>query len=199
MGSLKCFSSILTIFLAMISLFLSGCHADHVALIDSICKKSHDYEFCSTRLSSDPRSPNVADLNGFALISISLTITQIHSTLDRIPGILVKLNDPLEKQRLEACRNHYSTSVGDFHNSFTFASRHDYWETFNSVRDGTNRVIDCHNGYRMDGPIATSPIDGDDHDVIKLSGIIMIIVDDLIRRSAGGALHKTPVYLPVHL
>ncbi|OMO64054.1 Pectinesterase inhibitor [Corchorus capsularis] len=191
MASLKFF-----IFLAMTSLFFSGSHADS-ALIDGICKRTQDYNFCSTSLNNDPRSVN-ADLKGLCLISISITIMQIQSTLDRIPGILGTLTDPLGKQRLGACQNDYSTSLGNFQNSFSSASAHDYWKTFDSVKDGTNHVIDCHNSYRTGGPIATSPIDVDDNNVIKLSEIILIIVNDLISGSAASSLLKAPVHLPVH-
>ncbi|XVF55310.1 hypothetical protein PTKIN_Ptkin06aG0026900 [Pterospermum kingtungense] len=178
MVSFKCLSSLAIIFLATSTFSFNGCHADK-ALIDSVCRQSQDYSFCATNLGGDPRAATT-DLHGLALVSISLTVAQIQDTLGRIPDIQRRVTNPLGKKRLGVCQNDYKASLGNFQNSFRSTSKNAYGDTINFVRDGTNQVIHCHNIYRMNGPIATSPIAGDDTKVIKYSEIILIIVDRLI-------------------
>ncbi|XVF55312.1 hypothetical protein PTKIN_Ptkin06aG0027100 [Pterospermum kingtungense] len=178
MVSFKCFPSLAIIFLATFAFSFNGCHADR-ALIDSVCRQSQDYSFCTTNLISDPRAVNT-DLHGLALVSISLTVAQIQDTLGRISNIQRRITNPLGKKRIRVCQNDYKASLGNFQNSFSSTSKNAYWDTINFVRDGTNQVIHCHNIYRMNGPIATSPIARDDTKVIKYSEIILIIVDRLI-------------------
>ncbi|XVF20849.1 hypothetical protein REPUB_Repub12eG0038400 [Reevesia pubescens] len=180
MASFKCFSATMAIIFLAASFFsFNGCHAADHALIDSICKQSQDYDFCMGTLGNDPRI-DAANLNGLALISISLTISQLQDTLDRIPGILSQLKDPIAHERLEVCQNDYSASLESFRGSYKTTSENAYFDTINFVRDGTNKVIDCHNIYRRNEPIATSPIAGDDIKVIKFSEIILLINDRLI-------------------
>ncbi|KAK9018456.1 hypothetical protein V6N11_001431 [Hibiscus sabdariffa] len=51
-----------------------------------------------------------------------------------------------------------------------------------AIQNGTNQVIDCHNIFRREGPIATSPIAGDDMNVFKLAELILIAIDGLLHR-----------------
>ncbi|XVF80722.1 hypothetical protein PTKIN_Ptkin15bG0098000 [Pterospermum kingtungense] len=181
MVSVKCFCSLAMIFLATFPFSFNGCNAD-IALIDSVCKASQDYSFCASNLGSDLRS-STANLHDLGLISILLTVVGIQDTLGRIPDILRQLTDPLGKQRLGICQDDYNGSLGNFQKSLNSTSKNAYWDAINFVRDGTNQVIHCHNIYRMNGPIATSPIAGDDTNVLKYSEIILIIIDRLIPRS----------------
>ncbi|EOX95370.1 Plant invertase/pectin methylesterase inhibitor superfamily protein, putative [Theobroma cacao] len=177
MASFKCLFSV-AIFCLASFLFFNCCDADK-ALIDSICKESQDYDFCTSTINNHAGSPT-ADLRGLALIAASQTVSQIQDTLDRIPTILKQVQDPLGKQRLGDCQTDYNTSLGKFQSAFGSTSNKAYWDALSFVRDGTNIVIDCHNSYRRDGPTATSPIAEDDTKVFKLSEIILIIVDRLI-------------------
>lgn len=177
MASVFCGMAII-IFLAISSFSFSGCNAD-AALIESICRESQDYNFCTSVVGKDPRAAAV-DLHGLALVSISVTAIQIRDTLDEIPRILQDLKDPLAQTRLRECQAGYNKALGNFQSAFTTTSRNAYFDAIHFTGIGTNLVIDCHNGFRRNGPIAASPIDASDVKVFKLSEIILIAIDRLI-------------------
>ncbi|XP_039008410.1 pectinesterase inhibitor 5-like [Hibiscus syriacus] len=178
MASFK-FSSFMTIFFLVISYSFNVCHADR-ALIDSICKPSEDYAFCISPVGNDPRAAN-ADLHGLTLVSFSVTAIYIQDTLDKIYNLVQQLKDPVSQTRLKLCQSDYNEALSYFQSSFTATSRDAFFEATDSVRIGTNKVKDCHNRFMSNSaPLAISPIAGDDANVLKFSGIILIAIDKLI-------------------
>ncbi|KAE8676673.1 Pentatricopeptide repeat superfamily protein isoform 1 [Hibiscus syriacus] len=181
MGTMKCSPSMAaTILLLTVCSSFNGGGADQ-ALIESICKQSQDYAFCMNTLGSDPRS-DTADLRGLAMISSSLSIIQIQDTLRRLPDIIKQSTDRLTIQRLEVCQSDYDGSLANFQSASNATSNNAFYDTIDFVRNGTNRVIDCHNIFRKDGPIAISPIAGDDINVFKLGELVLIAIDGLIHK-----------------
>ncbi|KAK8565564.1 hypothetical protein V6N13_020660 [Hibiscus sabdariffa] len=180
MASFKCLAC-MTIISLLVSYSFNGCIADP-ALIDSICRPSVDYAFCISFVGNDPRAPT-ANLHGLALISISVTAISIQDTQDKIYKLLHQVKDPVTLSRLRRCQSDYNEALSNFQSSFTATSRNSFFEAIDLVRTGTNKVIGCHNRFRRGpgpGPIATSPIDVNDSNIFKLSGIIKIAVDKLI-------------------
>ncbi|KAL4385257.1 hypothetical protein GQ457_15G020760 [Hibiscus cannabinus] len=181
MSILKWFSSTATIILVVAACSsFNGGEADQ-ALIERICKQSQDYGFCMSTLGNDPRS-GTADLRGLALISTSLSIIQIQDTLSRLPDIIKQSTDPLPIHRLGVCQTDYNGSLVNFQGTYKAISDNGYYVAIDFVRNGTNQVIDCHNIFRREGPIATSPIAGDDMNVFKFAELILLAIDDLLHR-----------------
>ncbi|KAK8693752.1 hypothetical protein V6N13_071322 [Hibiscus sabdariffa] len=174
MASFQFFSCMTIISLLIISYSFNGCVADP-ALIDSICRPSVDYAFCISVVGA------TADLHDLALISISVTAISIQDTQDKIYKLVHQLKDPVTVSRLRLCQSDYNEALSNFQSSFTTTSRNSFFEAMDFVRIGTNNVIGCHNRFRTGpGPISISPIDVDDSNIFKLSGIINIAVDKLI-------------------
>ncbi|KAF9688191.1 hypothetical protein SADUNF_Sadunf02G0171400 [Salix dunnii] len=148
------------------------------ALVQSLCKESQDPDFCNRTLAADPRV-EAANMDGLALISISLTVDQVQTTSDSIASILGQISDTIGKRRLGVCQTDYTDALGQFRSAFSSSDAKAYWDVIDRVRDGTNKVIDCENIYKRD-PITASPISVDNHNVIKLSELTLIIVDKIL-------------------
>ncbi|KAG6785003.1 hypothetical protein POTOM_010723 [Populus tomentosa] len=148
------------------------------ALVQSICKESQDPDFCNRTLAADPRVA-AASMDGLAMLSILLTIDQLQTTSDNIASIHGQTSDPVGKQRLGVCQTDYTDALGQFRRASSSSDARAYWDVIDRVRDGTNKVIDCENIYKRD-PISVSPITVDNHNVIKLSELTLIIVDKIL-------------------
>ncbi|KAA3476183.1 cell wall/vacuolar inhibitor of fructosidase 2 [Gossypium australe] len=172
------FSCTATIFLTISTFSINGCNA-YGALIEGICKQSQDYKYCMSVVGNDPRAAS-ADLHRLALLSIQVMAIQIQDTLDQISRIHPNLKDPLSQRRLRQCKSDYDEAYTNLESSFSSTSKTAYMDAINFMGIATNKVIDCHNGFRRNGPIATSPIDADDMKVFKLSEIFLLAVDRLI-------------------
>ncbi|KAK5818793.1 pectinesterase inhibitor 5-like [Gossypium arboreum] len=179
MGNLNSLCSVATILVAIAYFCFNGVVVADVALIKSICKQSQDYDFCMTSLGTDPRS-ETTDVRGLAMVSASLAVIQIQDTLGRIPDIIKQTTDPVAVRRLGVCENDYDGLLGNFQNAFRATSNNAFQDTVKFVRDGEKQVADCHNIFRKDGPIATSPIEGDDVKVFKLAELVLIAIYRLI-------------------
>ncbi|KAG4138441.1 hypothetical protein ERO13_D07G134300v2 [Gossypium hirsutum] len=179
MGNLKSLCSVATILVAIAYFCFSGVVVADIALIKSICKQSQDYDFCMTSLGTDPRS-ETTDVRGLAMVSASLAVIQIQDTLGCIPDIIKQTTDPVAVRRLGVCENDYDGLLGNFQNAFRATSNNAFQDTVKFVRDGAKQVADCHDIFRKDGPIATSPIEGDDVKVFKLAELVLIAIYRLI-------------------
>lgn len=150
-------------------------------LVESICKQAESYEFCCSTFSSHLRTAT-SDLHGLALISIAETIEQVRDTCDRlIPELLVSnYISPVGKQRIKICQSDYKDALEKFLGAYASSSRRSYWEVIDWVRDGANKAIDCEDIYRRYDPISVSPISADNHKLIKLVEITLIVVQSLL-------------------
>lgn len=156
--------------------------ADQTPLVESICKQAESYEFCCSTFSSHLRTAT-SDLHGLALISIAETIEQVRDTCDRlIPELLLVYNNinPVGKKRIKICQSDYSDALEKFLGAYASSSRRSYWEVIDWVRDGANKAIDCEDIYRRYDPISVSPISADNHKVVKLVEITLIVVQSLL-------------------
>ena len=151
------------------------------ALVDNICKQAESYDFCFSILNGDLRTPS-ADLHKLALISIALSIDQITQTSDeKIPHVQISRVASVDKSRMEACKSDYGEALAKFRGAFIACSRRSYWEVIDWVRYGANKAIDCEDIYRRHDPIRVSPISGDNHKLIRLAEITLIVLDSLLR------------------
>ncbi|XP_048320614.1 pectinesterase inhibitor 5 [Ziziphus jujuba] len=152
-------------------------------LVDSICKQAESYEFCSSTLNGDLRSER-ADLHGLAIISIAETIAQIRVVFDeRIPEIIrhqVSISNPIDKQRIKDCQSDYNGALHNFLGAYRSSSGRSYWEVIDWVRDGANEAIHCEDIYRWHDPLTVCPISAENHNVIKLAEIVLIVVQSLL-------------------
>lgn len=149
--------------------------------LDQICNQAVDKLSCVQILGEDPRT-RIADMKGMALISMSLSIMQATETYDdRIPQFLKKTTDRVGKLRLERCKSDYQEALGKYQEAYKSAGAASYWDVIDRVREGFDKVVHCENLYRTD-PIGVCPITNHNHRLINLSGIILIIVDMLLRK-----------------
>ncbi|XP_065871909.1 LOW QUALITY PROTEIN: pectinesterase inhibitor 5 [Euphorbia lathyris] len=100
------------------------------------------------------------------------------STMDRDNRRTI--TDPVGKTRVDICQLDYEFAILRFAEGVRSAIQRSYGDVIDDVRDGTNKVIDCENSYRMSDPIAVSPLTVDNHNVFKFSEIIFIIVDSIL-------------------
>ncbi|KAF3436576.1 hypothetical protein FNV43_RR23668 [Rhamnella rubrinervis] len=172
----------------MLVVFYNHFHANSLGivraqtpLVESICKQAESYEFCCSTFSSHLRT-STSDLHGLALISIAETIEHVRDICDRlIPQLLVSnYINSVGKQRIKICQSDYNESLEKFFGAFASSSRRSYWEVIDWVRDGANKAIDCEDVYRRYDPISVSPISADNHKVIKLVEITLIVVQPLV-------------------
>ncbi|GLT38099.1 hypothetical protein SLA2020_123660 [Shorea laevis] len=166
------------LFFCTSSVLFLRCNAVTEAMLNDICKQTEDPDFCINILRSDPRTDG-ADMHGLALISISLTSTLVQDTLNKIPDILKGINDTVGEQRMWVCNSDYVGALAKFGDAFSSTSKRSYGDSINSIRDGTNSVIDCQNIYRRNDPIAESPLAAENMEVFKLSGIMLTIISSL--------------------
>ncbi|PON88727.1 Pectinesterase inhibitor domain containing protein [Trema orientale] len=153
------------------------------ALVDYICKQAESYDFCFSILSGDVRTPS-ADIRGLALLSIALSIDQVSDTSDqKIPHLTFShaAADHVDEHRMEVCKSDYGEALAMFRGAYVACSRRSYWEVIDWVKDGANKAIDCENIYRRHDPIRVSPISGDNHKLIRLAEITLIVIDALLR------------------
>ena len=87
--------SILIIPLLVTSLFYDVSNADR-ALIESVCKKSMDYDFCVSTLLSNPDSITTV-LYRLRLISTILNLDVIEDAHGEIRNLLIWFTDPLDR------------------------------------------------------------------------------------------------------
>lgn len=171
---------VIIVYMRLLEIF-HATKADTV-LVDSICKQAESYEFCSSTLNGDLRSAR-ADLHGLAIISIAETIAQIRVTFDdRIPEIMIKnqVRNPIDKQRIKDCQSDYNGALHSFLGAYASSSRRSYWEVIDWVRDGANGAIHCEDVYRWHDPVTVCPISAQNHNVVKLAEIILIVVHSLL-------------------
>ncbi|WCJ18611.1 Plant invertase/pectin methylesterase inhibitor superfamily protein [Euphorbia peplus] len=148
-------------------------------LVEKICKQTQDYNFCTTTFDKDNRS-YVFDLNGLVMLICSFTLSQTRSTSDTIPTIAGTITDPVGKTRIDLCESDYHFAILRFSEALRAAINRAYGDVIDRVRDGTNKVIECENVYRMQDPIDVSPLTVDNHNVIKLCEIIFIIINTIL-------------------
>ncbi|PRQ45115.1 putative pectinesterase inhibitor domain-containing protein [Rosa chinensis] len=148
------------------------------ALLDKICQLAQSYDFCLSTLRNDPRTGQ-ADLRGLSLISIAITIDEVRDVSDRLPNIPVP-NHPVDQQRKKACQTDYSDALTSFQKAYQTSAKGDYWGVIDLVRVGANKAIDCEDIYKRD-PISVSPVSTDNHKVIQLAEITLIVIDFLTR------------------
>ncbi|KAK3194345.1 hypothetical protein Dsin_025655 [Dipteronia sinensis] len=165
------------------SLFIIHSSADE-NLIKNICKQTSDYQYCTNLYFSDNRSYRVG-VHGLALIAIQATIHKAQDTIyNRFPELTKKITDPVGKQSLGVCKTDYTNSVNNFNGAFQSTSKSDYWKAVDSIRKGANDVIDCQDIYKRKNPLADSLISAVNNEIsLKLSGIILICINNLLRRS----------------
>lgn len=157
-------------FCSSVFFFFLCCNAADQAMIDNICKKTQDYDFCAGTFAGDPRTEGATNEKALAMIIISQTIIQIQNTLGRIPDILKSISDEVGQQRLGFCKSDYEGALGMFENAFGSTDKQSYWDSVNFIRQGAAFVTDCKNIYLRD-PVADSPLAGDNSSVFKLTGI----------------------------
>ncbi|GLU16706.1 hypothetical protein SLE2022_331240 [Rubroshorea leprosula] len=167
------------LFFCTSSVLFLRCNAVTETMINDICKQTEDPGFCVNILRSDPRTDGARDMHGLALISISLTSILVQETLDKIPDILKGINDTVGEQRMSVCNSDYVGALAKFRDAFSSTDKRSYGDSINSIRDGTNLVIDCQNIYRRNDPIAESPLAAENMKVFKLSGIMLTIISSL--------------------
>lgn len=153
-------------------------NADQTQL-DEICRQSEDYDFCFKTLDADRRTP-AADRYGLALLSIAINIDIIQATSDRIIEIIKTVSDSVDKQRIEVCQKDYADALGMFQAAYKSSSERSYWEALEHLREGTDKAIDCEAVYRRSSPIRESPTTGENHNVVKLAGITLIIINPFL-------------------
>ncbi|KAI9181732.1 hypothetical protein LWI28_018011 [Acer negundo] len=165
------------------SLFIIHSSADE-NLIKNICIQTSDYQYCTNLYFSDNRSYRVG-VQGLALIAIQATINKAQDTIySRFPELSKKITDLVGKQRLGVCKTDYTNSENNFNGAFQSTSKSDYWKAIDWIRKGANDVIDCQDIYKRENPIADSPISDVNNEIaLKLSGIILACIDNLLRRS----------------
>ncbi|KDP31611.1 hypothetical protein JCGZ_14836 [Jatropha curcas] len=149
--------------------------------VEAVCKKTQDYNFCLKSFTDDPRTP-AADMHGLELISISLTIIQIQATQsNNFTTIGKRITDPVGKKRLGVCISNYDDALAKFQGAIRAAQNKAYMDVINWIRDGFNKIVECENIYRMGEPIAVCPVSGENHKIIKLTEITLIINDGFIQ------------------
>ncbi|PON61777.1 Pectinesterase inhibitor domain containing protein [Parasponia andersonii] len=158
-------------------------NVNNKALVDYICKQAESYDFCFSILSRDVRTPS-ADIHGLSLLSIALSIDQVSDTIDQKidhPTFSHAAADHVDKDRMDACKSDYEKALTMFLRAYDACSRRSYWEVIDLVKYGANKAIDCENIYRRHDPMRVSPISGDNHKLIRLAEITLIVIDTLLR------------------
>ena len=117
------------------------------ALLDSVCQKFEDYDFCMSSFRGDPRT-RAADRNGLVLISIAINIDLVEATIDRIPDILKSLTDPLDKKRIQNCLTDFNDANVKLRGAYTASSARSYWKVVAFIRDVACKAIDCDGEYK---------------------------------------------------
>uniref|UniRef100_A0A7N2QYB6 Pectinesterase inhibitor domain-containing protein n=1 Tax=Quercus lobata TaxID=97700 RepID=A0A7N2QYB6_QUELO len=173
--------SILVIPLLVTSLFYQVSNAANQgwfdeAFLEKICKKSTDYDLCSSTLRSDPRTYTV-NPHGLALISISINTNLVQTTLDQIPGILNTLTDPLDETRLQNCQTDFNEALVKFNAAYAAASSTSYTEATNLLTEAALKSVECENEYSSSS--SESPISDTTNKVGKLVFITYVIVGEI--------------------
>lgn len=176
MGSLRgVVLSVIQIFFVAATLLCHPSHAIGQDQVNKICHQSEDFGFCFNIVGSDPRIP-AANLEGVCGIVVSKILDQVSETSGKIPGLLQGLTDPVDKQRMTVCRANYTAADGEFKKAWNAATSRDFAGVLNWIQQGTGQVINCENIYRRNSPVRESPLTVDNHNIIKLAGITLIVL-----------------------
>ncbi|XP_034690599.1 pectinesterase inhibitor 5-like [Vitis riparia] len=144
-------------------------------LLNQICNQAQSYDFCF----------NVLTLDELCLISVAITIDRVQNTSDIIPSLIKQAAGPVDIQRLTTCQSNYTAAVDAYTKAWSSASSRAYYDVLSWIQVGANEVIHCENIYRMSQPIRQSPITVENHDVVKLSEIILITLSMIESGSTG--------------
>ena len=119
------------------------------------------------------------------LISVAITIYRVQNTRDIIPSLIKQAAGPVDIQRLTTCQSNYTAAVDAYTKAWSSASSRAYYDVLSWIQVGANEVMHCENIYRMSQPIRQSPITVENHDVVKLSEITLIILSMIESGSTG--------------
>lgn len=175
MASLSGVLLLVHISLMATTLFYYPSHAIGQDVVEQVCQQTEDYQFCFNIILRDPRTPAV-NMEGLCLLSVAITIDHVREAVDKIPGLLEKATDPVDKQRMTTCQSNYGAAAGDFQRAWGSASSKAFHDVLGWVQKGSGQVINCENIYRQSPPIRESPLTVDNHNVIKLAGITLVVL-----------------------
>ncbi|KAL0011540.1 hypothetical protein SO802_006648 [Lithocarpus litseifolius] len=169
--------SILVIPLLVTSLFYQVSNADR-ALVESVCHNSTDYEFCMSSLLSDERSID-CNLPTLEVISVELNEKVLEAAIQRIPDLLKNLTDPLDKTRLQNCKN----DIGDAYQNMIRASGNAGAETYDELKISLTaallKIAECDNEYES-SPKRQSPLSDLTFKMGRLIDISYVIVNKIL-------------------
>ncbi|KAL0009858.1 hypothetical protein SO802_004966 [Lithocarpus litseifolius] len=166
--------SILIIPLLVTSLFYDVSNADR-ALLDKVCKKSTDYDFCVSTLLSDPEGLTDV-LYRLGLVSTSVSLGMISTINDgEISNILIGVTDPVIGERIRGCQADISSLYEDMQSARDAAGTQSYVEEAKSLASAQDKIAGCNK--RFEGPPKTeSPISKSTSKIEKLINISAVIL-----------------------
>lgn len=167
-------------FLLIISLPISQCRVQPMdeKLIESICKKTPNFDLCVSSLKSDPKS-STADVPGLSLIMVDIikakatkTLNRIHELLKRGPGGF------REKQALSSCANSYNVIIeADVPEAIEALTRGGYKFAEDGIADAAVEADICEHGFSS---LGSSPLTDMNKDMNEVSNVARAIVRTLL-------------------
>ena len=166
--------SILIIPLLVNSLFYDVSNADR-ALVEKICKKSMDYDFCLSIFLSDHEGlTNV--LYNLGLVSTDVSLGIISDVNNgEIRNVLTRVTDPLDRRNILDCQTNIDDLYGDMQLAYNAPSTQSYAKEATYLASAQQKITKCNK--RFEGPPKhESPISGNTSKITKLINISSVIV-----------------------
>ncbi|XP_050289576.1 uncharacterized protein LOC126727693 [Quercus robur] len=166
--------SILIIPLLVTSLFYDVSNADQ-ALVEKVCKKSMDYNFCRQTLLSDPEGlTNV--LYKLGLVSTDVSLNIISDVISgEIPNALAGVTDIFVRTRVKECQTDIDDLYTEMKLAYNAAGTQSYAEETTHLTSAQQKITVCDKRFES-LPTHQSPISSSTSKITKLINISSVIV-----------------------
>ena len=160
--------SILIIPLLVTSLFYHVSNADR-ALLEKVCKKSMDYDFCMSTLLSDPEGLTDV-LYRLGLVSTSVSLKIISHVNGEIGNTLIGNTDPTYRTRILNCQTDIDEIYDKMELARNAAGTQSYAEEATILTSAQQKLTECNNQFE------SSPISKYTSKIVKVIDISFVII-----------------------
>ncbi|KAL5996237.1 hypothetical protein ACLOJK_026311 [Asimina triloba] len=141
-----------------------------IFVVDTICKRTKDYDSCTKALNSDPRTPT-ADLPIFAQIALDLTSRSASSTSQYIADLVAK--NPADKKDFDVCVKDYRDAASHIAKAYKLLKSKSYGAVKKVAEAVGNDGVGCEDSWKG----KTSPLTSRNKALELLASIVAVVAD----------------------
>lgn len=167
----------LAFFISLICLpiFIKSSEASH-KLVDSICEKSLNSDFCKSSLGSYPETSN-ADTKELETIAISLATAQAKVNKYVIEQFIAnQTDDNIAEEHLRDCLDYYRAVLHKLKHAYHLFQKGHYKSVSKLMNYATEKIIKCEDRFK-EWPSYPAPITNYNQKMVWLNNIALVVLD----------------------